>query len=691
MAANLLPRSFRKRVARQKALNELQAEKQLREMREQQMSAQTMGMIGRGLGMAGQVYDLADKVAPLFATKGDSSVWQSKDPNATNEQYLSEATAGVAKMNEAPAAQNPPGPPGAPRQPAPPQGPAPQFNLLERTILGPRAGADKDVKVNPFGEARRPDVYRDVPPETDEDLLREARETAMFAAGDGPPQMPAPLAGLRMPSQIRAAEGMAGVHAQMAENERDLFQEKSGATAARFAGAMEQQRRGPLRSGFGSPVQQEVSVAPTMPNLRGGGRPAAQAPAQGPAVPSRPMAVQAPQAATAPQARAPAQDDPYSMERLTAAAATSDKALPLRYNTFHETAAAIQDAASRGDRDRVMQLQAQVRNSALRDVAPTNLREMITGSHLDAARAKLAAMGKIDPMFEANRARSYASAYADNTRGDQNVFNVERGRALLPSELRSRAASATAAEINNESLRERNQVALDTAKKRLRWIDPMNRSTLASQAESRAASSQGRRHREDLHPTAVMRANEAAFESALQQANAQGLRINPYAIGPDGVAREMTTDEQRKYFLQNGRLPNLQRFDPGQPTPWADYPPPTPGAGLGRSPHAADATALQDRADRSSAIAERRVAANKADNPVKRNAALQEIRIRMSKELAKLQKPGSNQSPSAAAIQVREQGRQRILEKAIADLGKKGVSEDEAKAMVSGWLAGKGQ
>jgi hypothetical protein len=807
MAANLLPRNFRKRVARQKALLELDVERQKMELRDQQMSIGTMNQIGSGLGIAKGVYDMADKIVPMFATKGDkkqSPTTLSQDVESANKQAML-GTPGPARR---PVAAAPAGgmvsaeTPGAPAQAAPPQG-SPPFS----TDPGPRARSDmldRQISVEedadraarfggrsaPMGSPVEERSSRDAPGDKmsfddamDVQMLnlddkasvqpwmkiqpprptptrqplagmeregRRGNETDWLVPGQemdgtmdiamrraaeaegvdpgmagsggnayyeqvapdlrlagGRPQMPAPLAGMRFPSQIRYEEGMKGVDAMMAQSERDIaarerarerdaFLNESGASGERLGQKFDQQRAGPLRGGIGNQSRPDVGGS-SFAFPRGGGQRVAQAPQ----VPQgqndqQKQREELPRPPWADQQQQQQQQQVPELDQLRAMAAEADP----RYDTYAETAAAIRDAAQRGDRERVQVLLKASQRSRLSDVAPTNMLEMMNGSHLDAARAKLLEFGKIDPMLESHKETAKATARSTNANADTTEFNLGREKETRDNFINNSNNNAYILADKARVTKDLNDNAVAQAKIETKWRPGLHRSTLASQAEARADSRNQRGWRNQEKPRQLMRADEANFESALAAANAQGQRVNPYYTDPrTGQVVEMTVDQQRDFFQRNGRLPNVESvadivdlmpFGAGS----AARSSVRPGAAAGRSVNAAGASASQADSDRRFAMdreREKRIATTSAtgskktedDKAAAREQKRKDVRNRVKeaaeKIKAKANKVTSNEAatPAAQKSKAIDQGLEDL--KVLNDFRAGGLfTEDEA-------------
>ena len=781
MAANLLPRSFRKRVARQKSLMELDVERQKMELRDQQMAIGTMNQIGSGLGIAKGVYDMADKIVPMFATKGDkkqSPTTLSQDVESANKQAML-GTPGPARR---PVAAAPAGgmvsaeTPGAPAQAAPPQGSPPFDPNGPPTAVGLPTEAGTATSVDgtdhwwnykdpypglpgqdtapprPYPAELQTQIEADgisgmdlgpqtfAPPpqrrprptptrqplagmeregrrgnETDwlvpgqemdgtmDIAMRRAAEAEgvdpgmVGSGGDtyyeqgapdlrlagGRPQMPAPLAGMRFPSQIRYEEGMKGVDAMMAQSERDIaarerdaFLNESGASGERLGQKFDQQRAGPLRGGIGNQSRPDVGGS-SFAFPRGGGQRVAQAPQvpqgqndqqkQREELPRPPWADQ--------QQQQQQQQQVPELDQLRAMAAEADP----RYDTYAETAAAIRDAAQRGDRERVQVLLEASQRSRLSDVAPTSMLEVMTGSHLDAARAKLLEFGKIDPMLESHKATAKATARSTNATADTTEFNLDREEETRGDFIRDSNNNSYILADKARVTKDLNDNAVAQAKTETKWRPGLHRSTLASQAEDRTDSRNRRGWRDKEKPRQLMRADEANYESALAAANAQGQRVNPYYTDPrTGQVVEMTSDQQRDFFQRNGRLPNVESVaDIADLMPFgagsAARSSVRPGAAAGRSVNAAGASASQADSDRRFAMdreREKRIATTSAtgskktedDKAAAREQKRKDVRNRMKevadKIKAKANKVTSNEAATGAARDVKaaEQG-----------------------------------
>ena len=662
MAANLLPRGFRKRVARQKALDELAAERQLAQLRDQSMTNNTLGQIGAVAGLAKDAYGLADKVVPMFASKGDSS----KETAPTDDLRPVDRVSGAyeemvggdlspdrdgrwnAGLNKNIAGFG--GVLGAPAAPEPPV--APELSRMGMAALerSGRSGQELDWQVPGYPmEGTMDTAMREAEGvgghnfdmggaagdrDADYDAAKARDRASMMLAG-GQPVMPGPLAGLRFPSQARYEDGMQGVHAKMAEAERDLFLERSGANAERLAVKVGQQRSGPLRSSLGAQGAPEVGGS-TFSMPRGGGRP----------LPS-PQAAQAAQAAQAPSpppaqqaAVLPGRDEPGAIM----IDADND-----RFSTFAQTAAAIKDAAQRGDRDRVKALLEASRHSRLSDVGPATLFEMATGSHLDRARRDLLKYGEIDPMLESKKSQSAASAHSSQTRGDLNLFQEQKGRDSLPDYLRQQRAQADIMGDNARVVGRLNDNRVAQAATETRFRPKLHKNTLATGAEGRADSRNQRRWRNKQKPLEIANRQALNFEQATEQANSRGQVSNPYFRTADGKVVRMTTDQERAYFDKYKSLPGLHEPPsvsvPGIPSAAVAPEPPRPGAGPSRAIGSAVATATQRRAD--------------VESQRKRDAAAQA-------QNAKLAAGGQRKAGSAGTVELAKRKAAEYLENKIA-------------------------
>ncbi len=725
MAANLLPRGFRKRVARQKALDELAAERQLAQLRDQSMTSNTLSQIGAVAGLAKDAYGLADKVVPLFGRKGDSSKQTTLTDDFDEAIYEADrGKPGPARGRFEPLADqfsaagangpaNPNPPPASDNRAETPQplsaraAPTPERMGMAALERSGRAGQEFDWNVPAYpmkgtmDTAMREaadvggfdfDMGGAAGPRSDDYDAAEARDRATMKLAGGQPVMPGPLSGLRFPSQARYEDGMRAVHAQMAEAERGLEGKVSDAEAARRLGdentidprvteKFAKQRSGPLRSGLGAQSAPEAG-GNTFSMPRGGGRPmpspqAAQA---------EPMANAQNDAGIATQSGQPRSLAAFAPDR-DQLAGLMKSADGDRFSTFTQTAAALQDAAQRGDRARVKALLEASRHSRLSDVGPSTLFEMATGAHLDKARRALLKYGEIDPMLESNKARAAASAHSSQTRGDLNLFQAERGRAMLPDDLRANSASADI-KVSDASVRpDLNKHKVLQAQTETRFRPSLHRSTLATQAEGRADSRNRRSWRNAEKPRAILRADETNFETALSQANARGEQPNPYIKTQDGRIVRMTTDQMRDFYARTGYLPGLHELQGiSAAGVQIDPEPPRPGAGPGRSVSSADTTARERRAATESErkrLATTKAAAARPPAPVidRTTIAKRRIDTDFNKKLVGGEVRFDGLSGRAAEKQ--EQMNGLVFDEMVNDLMRAGVPQREAEAHVT--------
>lgn len=725
MAANLLPRGFRKRVARQKALDELAAERQIAQLRDQSMTNNTLSQIGAATGLAKDAYGLADKVVPMFGRKGDSSKETTLTDDFDSAIYEADRSKpGPARGRDVPTFDRVAGMAGemvggdispdrdgswnkelnkniagfggvlgAPVAPEPPV--APELSRMGMAALerSGRSGQELDWQVPGYpmegtmdtamreaegvgghnfdmgGAARDRDADYDA---------AAARDRASMALAGGRPVMPAPLAGLRFPSQARYEDGMQGVHAKMAEAERDLFLERSGAGAERAGLKFGQQRSGPLRSSLGAQSAPEAVAGNTFSMPRGGGRP----------MPSPQAASQASDPVSA-AARAQVELASFTPDR-DELAGIMKSADDVRFSTFAQTAAAIMDAAQRGDRDRVKALQEASRHSRLSDVGPTTLLEMATGSHLDRARRDLLRYGEIDPMLESNKARAAGAAASSNASANFTDFKREKGEAMLSDDLRHGKAQADIA-VSDAGVRpdlNRNKVLQAATETRLR--PQLHRSTLATQAEGRADSRNRRGWRNKQKPLEIANRQAVNFEQATEQANSRGQVSNPYFITADGKVVRMTTDQERAYFDKYKSLPGLHEL-PSVSAAGGAVEPARPGAGTGRAIGSAVATATQRRADaedqrKRGAAAQAQDAKLAAEGQRKTRSAerVEVVKRKVAESLEKIvDGEGISRPASAAAKRAQESQLGAAFNEMVTALMGEGVSRSEAEKYVT--------
>jgi hypothetical protein len=305
--------------------------------------------------------------------------------------------------------------------------------------------------------------------------------------------------------------------------------------------------------------------------------------------------------------------------------------------------------------------------------------EVMTGSHLDAARAKLLEFGKIDPMLESHKETAKATARSTNATADTTEFNLGREKETRGNFIRDSNNNSYILADKARVTKDLNDNAVAQAKTETKWRPGLHRSTLASQAEDRTDSRNRRGWRDKEKPRQLMRADEANYESALAAANAQGQRVNPYYTDPrTGQVVEMTVDQQRDFFQRNGRLPNVESvadivdlmpFGAGS----AARSSVRPGAAAGRSVNAAGASASQADSDRRFAMdqeREKRIATTSAtgskktedDKAAAREQKRKDVRNRVKeaaeKIKAKANKVTSNEAatPAARDVKAADQG-----------------------------------
>ena len=241
------------------------------------------------------------------------------------------------------------------------------------------------------------------------------------------------------------------------------------------------------------------------------------------------------------------------------------------YGTKAEFLSAIKDAAERGDRARVLLLQRASMQSQLRDVGPTSISDMLSGAHIDKARADISAAGKIDPMYETDRALKGAHTRQYDASADNSTESANDKRTFRPALKRDKTATAGIAET--EEKRRNELLSADIRQKLGRARDDN------SAARDRDMT---QRHR-------LQKMRDDNYNEALATGEAAGTRPSNYRLDNNGNPVRVSPQEQRAYWEKTGKLYDPQRVGEGDK--------PMPGSVPGGSQKGAAGRAVQGRAE----------------------------------------------------------------------------------------------
>lgn len=582
MSANILPRGYRRRVARQRSQAELTAMRQLEEMRELQKAQIAMGLVSGGLGIGRELYGLADKIVPLFSSGGDSAAAKKYGPTLSEDVQSAEreAAKGIPGPARGPRGEQGGGAPAA-APPAAELQPAGDAGQAAAALSAPAVAAPGAQPAFAIGPEFDSPVGESATLGLREDLARAGQDVERLDPRMRDPNLP-DLSDMQTASLRSRQEA---IHRDMEAEERALdFRDKhvplareraaNAAMTAPSRGAMlEDRQRGSsamVRGGFGRATDEPVQVDPVSPqdarqaalspHEAWRARKAAEAQQQQPTAAGGPSSGFTPMPGERPgYAFDQIPQDPELPDDLDMRAVAFD-ADP-RFSTKAQTMAAIQLAAERGDREAVLRLKEGAARSALRDVRPENLRDMFTGAHLDRARGEIAAAGRADPMLESKLAMNAAHA-------DQYASQAWRSREAAmtdlmsrPDKLRKQAADAGIA-VTEEQFRDP-LLRQELAK---RVVDNVWRARehAANVAKNRGVANRANTdawRTRKLAPWQEVQAQQSARQGALSALEAEGLREGTTGYRQDGTPVQLSPQDRQRYFNENKRL--VEPFQPG--------------------------------------------------------------------------------------------------------------------------------